>query len=70
MVTVFIRMFNDHPRSVGESYFQHLLFALWFASQLTLAAGAALIHALLPFTFQKTASGIIQKLHARTHNRA
>ena len=70
MVTVLIRMFNDHPRSVGESYFQHLLFALWFASQLALAAGAALIHALLPFTFQKTASGIIQKLHARINNRA
>ena len=33
------------------------------------AAGAALVHALIPCLFEKTASGIIAKLYARTHNR-
>ena len=33
------------------------------------AAGAALVHALVPCLFEKTASGIIRKLHARIVNR-
>ena len=62
-------MFLDHPRSVGESYFEHTGFALWFASRLALAAGAAACHAILPFTFEKTASKIVAQLYQRTHNR-
>lgn len=69
MVTFIARAFTDHPQRVGESYFQHARFALWFAGNLALATGAALTHAVLPFTFQKTASGIIRKLYERTHNR-
>ena len=62
-------LFLDHPRAVGESYFEHFGFALRFAGQLALAAGAALIHALLPFACEKTASTIIARLYERTHNR-
>ena len=63
------RAFLDHPRSVDESYFQHLAFAARFALLLAAAAGAALVHALIPCMFQKTASGIIATLYQRTHNR-
>ncbi|NRB02946.1 MAG: hypothetical protein HRU30_06730 [Rhodobacteraceae bacterium] len=63
------RLFLDHPRSVDESYFEHALFASRFAGMLFLAMCAALIHAILPFAFEKTASGIIAKLYAKTHNR-
>ncbi len=62
-------LFLDHPRSVDETYGEHFLFALWFAGQLALAAAAALSHAILPFTCQRTASTIIAKLYERTHNR-
>jgi len=64
-----VRLFTSHPRTVGETYFGHMRFALWFSSRLFLAGGAALAHALLPFTFQTTASRIVRELADRTHNR-
>ena len=59
------RLFTEHPRSVDESYFQHLLAALGFSGRLVLAALACLIHALLPFLFAKTGSAMITALHGR-----
>lgn len=69
MIAKLNALFLDHPRSVDETYFEHFGFALWFSGMLALAALAALSHAILPFTCQKTASTIIAKLYARTHNR-
>lgn len=63
------RIFLDHPKSVDETYGQHFAFALGFSAQLFMAAGAALIHALIPAAFERTASQIVARLYARTHNR-
>lgn len=63
------RLFTDHPASVDESYGEHLLFALRFSLKLFGAGFAALIHALLPFLFEKTASRMVAELYQRTHNR-
>lgn len=63
------RIFNDHPASVGESYVQHARFAFGFSFRLFAAAAAALVHALIPCLFEKTASRIVADLHARTGNR-
>ena len=59
------RLFLDHPASVNESYLQHMRFALGFAGSLALAAGAALVHAVVPALCDSTASGIVRRLHAR-----
>lgn len=64
------RLFTDHPATVGETYFGHMAFALWFGSRLFLAAGAAVVHAFLPFLFETTASSIVRQLSERTHNRS
>lgn len=61
--------FTDHPASVGESYGAHMRFALGFSGRLALAAGAALVHAVLPFLFERTASRMIAEMYARTSNR-
>jgi len=63
------RVFLAHPASVDESFFEHMWFALRFAGLLFVAAGAALLHVIVPCMFEKTASGIIEKLHHRMHNR-
>ena len=63
------KVFLNHPRSVNESYFEHMGFALWFASRLLTAGAAALIHAVIPCCCEKTASPIIAELYERTHNR-
>ena len=63
------RMFFDHPANVDESYGEHARFAFGFSMKLFAAAGAALVHAVIPCLFEKTASRIIADLYARTHNR-
>ena len=50
--------FTAHPRSVGESYFQHLRFALRFGTRMTAGGLAAVMHSLFPFCFVTTASRI------------
>lgn len=63
------KLFTDHPASVDETYFEHMAFAAWFSSRLFMAASAALVHAVLPFLFETTASRIVRELYERTHNR-
>ena len=65
------RLFNEHPASVGESYWEHLLRASWFAGKMLMGAGACFVHALLPFLFVRTGSETIQQLHTAmvTHRR-
>jgi hypothetical protein len=58
-------IFSQHPSSVGESWGEHAANAWSFSWQLQLAAIAALIHAVLPFMFTKTASKIVTNLHDR-----
>ena len=65
MMTNLTAAFTDHPRSVGESYWEHLLAASSFAGRLALAAIACFLHALLPFLFVKTGSRMIDDLHNR-----
>ena len=63
------RLFLDHPASVDETYGEHFLFALGFSLTLFGAAFAALMHALIPAMFEKTASRTVAALYARTQNR-
>ncbi|MDH3741207.1 MAG: DUF6356 family protein [Hyphomicrobiales bacterium] len=61
--------FNRHPQSIGESYGEHAVFAGQFGFTLLLAGLAALVHAVLPFAFEKTAGNMIIKLHGKIANR-
>ena len=56
-------MFTEHPASVGETYWAHLLRASWFSGKMLLGAGACFAHALFPFLFVKTGSRTITQLH-------
>jgi hypothetical protein len=60
-----IKLFTEHPASVGETYGQHLLQALSFALRMMLGGIACLVHAFLPFLFVKTGSRSISDLHER-----
>lgn len=63
------KLFNDHPASVDETYLQHAAFAGRFSLALFGAAFAALVHAVFPFLFEKTASRTVARLYQWTHNR-
>ena len=66
---MFTRVFLTHPRTVDESYAEHARFAFGFSAKLFVAAGAALVHALFPCLFEKTASRITAELYDLTRNR-
>ena len=68
-MTAFVRLFSDHPASVDETYFEHMAFAGRFSGKLFLAGFMALVHALLPFLFEKSASGIVRELYEKTSGR-
>jgi hypothetical protein len=59
------RYFRDHPRSVGETYFQHLGTASGFAGTMIVAGVACLIHAFVPGLFVRTGSAAIGRLNKR-----
>lgn len=65
------RAFTDHPATVGESYFEHMQIASWFALTMAIGAVACFIHALLPFLCETSGSRRIKLLHERmvTHRR-
>lgn len=63
------RLFLDHPRKVDESYFEHAVFAAMFSLKLFAAGFCALVHAIIPGAFEKTASRMIAEMYAKTHNR-
>lgn len=56
-------IFNHHPNSVGETYFQHFRKAFAFGIRLILIAFRAFIHAILPFCFEHSVSKSIRKLN-------
>ncbi len=59
-------LFTRHPKSVGETYFEHLGMATGFAGSMLLAADVCAVHAVLPFMFEKTASRMVASLYQRT----
>jgi hypothetical protein len=60
-----IRLFTDHPRSVGESYLEHLRFACSFGASMVTGGLACVVHGALPFLFQTTGSRTVLGLHER-----
>jgi len=60
-----LRLFTEHPASVGETYGEHFRFASRTGVTLIIAGSACVIHALLPFLFVTTDSRTIRSLAAR-----
>ncbi len=58
-----MKLFTQHPKSVHETYFQHLVQASCFGVRMITGGVICIIHGLLPFLFEKTASGMIIKLN-------
>lgn len=61
--------FRAHPAAVGQTYLQHLLFALRFGGRMLVGGIAALLHAFVPCWFPTTASRTVAELHARIGSR-
>lgn len=60
-----MRLFTDHPRSVGESYAEHFMAATSFGIPMITAGMACVLHGIFPFLFEKTGSNLVRKLYDR-----
>jgi hypothetical protein len=56
------RAFIEHPRSLGEGYWQHQQRAFGFGTQMIVGGIACVIHALIPGLFERTASMTVVRL--------
>lgn len=55
-------LFKKHPSSLGETYWQHMLKAVKFSILFGTASVICFIHALFPFLFVNTATGIAKNI--------
>ena len=62
-------VFTKHPKEVGETYFQHMWASFRYSLTFLLLVFVAMVHAILPFVFTKTASCIIQEMSAHIKER-
>jgi hypothetical protein len=62
-------LFCNHPTTAGETYFQHMSFALRAGFRMILAGCCCVIHAIFPFLFSKTAGNTIASLHEKMKKR-
>jgi len=51
-----MNIFTDHPRSIGESYWEHMRFAIRTVFRLKVLEIALFTHAFFPFLFTDTMS--------------
>ena len=55
-------VFTKHLKEVGETYLEHMWASFRYSLTFLLLVFVAMVHAILPFVFTKTASCIIQEM--------
>ena len=56
------KLFTEHPHSIGETYFEHLICAAGYGLRMIVAGIAAIIHSVFPFLFETTASDLAKEI--------
>jgi Family of unknown function (DUF6356) len=64
-MSIWRRLFTDHPASVNESYLQHMTSASAFGVRMVWGGLVCFVHAIIPAIGSTTASDMICKLHDR-----
>lgn len=67
--TAMLDLFTRHPRTVDETYGEHMGMAWSFAFPMLLGGLACFIHGIFPFLFETTGSRCVKLLHTRIANR-
>lgn len=62
MIRSLQRLMLDHPREVGEGYFEHMAAAGRFGLRLARLSGTAFLHAVVPGLHRTTVSDEIKRM--------
>lgn len=57
------RLFVDHPKSLGMSWFEHGVGAFRIGGEMIGAGAACVVHAIVPGLFTETAGRTVERLH-------
>ena len=57
------KLFTDHPHSMDETYFEHIICAAGYGLRMIYAGIAAVIHSIFPFLFETTASDLAKEIN-------
>ncbi len=60
-----MRAFTEHPKSVGETYTQHMGSAFSFGADMFVTSICCFLHGIFPFLFVTTGKECVQRLHHR-----
>ena len=60
-----MKLFTEHPQTVGETYSEHFVMASSFGFPMILAGLACILHGIFPFLFEKTGSNLVKTLYDR-----
>lgn len=63
------RKFSEHPNSVGETYWEHLIFAWKRGFCLLRLSLACFLHGLFPFLFETTVSDKLEEINTEMKER-
>ncbi len=61
---MFSRIFLDHPKTVGESYWEHFGVATSFGRTMIMGGIRAVLHGFFPNIFKTSGSDTVRSLHA------
>lgn len=60
-----MKIFTEHPRSVGETYAEHMRVAWSFGVPMLGGGLACIVHGIFPFLCKNTGSTMVRTLHSR-----
>lgn len=60
-----MKAFTDHPKTVGETYFQHMGSSFSFGAKMFVNSFACFAHGIFPFLCTSRGSKAITELHDR-----
>ncbi|MBF7015575.1 DUF6356 family protein (plasmid) [Novosphingobium resinovorum] len=65
------KIFQEHPKSVGETYVEHFHSAFGFGTMMIVGGIKCVIHGFLPPMFKTSGSDAVRQLHVKmvTHRR-
>lgn len=58
-----MKLFTEHPESVGETYFEHMRMSFSFGTKMLFASIGCFLHAIFPFLCVRTGSSAVSRLH-------